>query len=108
MPSNVPFYTFKIYDLVTQEIEFAIQIKNKELIGRLLSGLYTFVDGHIYYNNNVIKIRYDLLKSHSASSLTESTMFNNYFDIFPLDGNMRVRSNTPLNSYLHRRFCYII
>lgn len=37
-------------------------IKNKPLIGRLASGMYTFVDGHIYYNNNVIKIRYDIVQ----------------------------------------------
>lgn len=42
-------------------MEFQLMINDEELIGRLLSGLYTFVDGHIYYNNNVIKIRYDLL-----------------------------------------------
>lgn len=38
-----------------------MMIKNKDLIGRLESGLFTFVDGHIYFGNNVIKIRYDLI-----------------------------------------------
>ena len=38
------------------------QVFDPELIGRLTSMLYCFVDGHIYYNNNVIKMRYDLLK----------------------------------------------
>ena len=61
LKANQPLYTFKIFDLVKREMEFSIEITNTELIGRLLSGLYTFVDGHIYYNNNVIKIRYDLL-----------------------------------------------
>lgn len=57
-----PYYTFKIYDIQTAEVEFTIAIKSEELIGRLMSGLYTYVNGHIYFNNNVIKIRYDLLK----------------------------------------------
>lgn len=35
-------------------------------------------------------------------------MFNKYKNIFPLEENMRVRSNTPLNSYLTHRFAYII
>ena len=79
-----------------------------ELIGRLLSGLYTFVDGHIYYNNNVIKIRYDLLTGQPGSSLQEGTLFDKYIDLFPLESNLRVRSNTPIDSYLAHRFAYII
>lgn len=71
MPANVPFYVFKIYDLVRQDIEFAIEIRDKELIGRLLSGLYTFVDGHIFFNNNVIKIRYDLLAKSGITTHNE-------------------------------------
>lgn len=36
-------------------------IKTREIIGRLKSNLYNFTEGHIYYNNKVIKIRYDLI-----------------------------------------------
>lgn len=61
---NKPYYTFKIYNIKVGQIEFSVMIKDRELIGRLISGLYTFVNGHIYFNNNVIKIRYDLLKQH--------------------------------------------
>ena len=50
------------------EIEYEAELHFKLLIGRLLSGLYTFVDGHIYYNNNVIKIRYDVIDSHNSHS----------------------------------------
>ena len=57
---------FKIFDLNNMKILFESMIKDKPLIGRLASGMYTFVDGHIYYNNNVIKIRYDIL-SHAHS-----------------------------------------
>ena len=57
---------FKIFDLNNMKILFESMIKDKPLIGRLASGMYTFVDGHIYYNNNVIKIRYDIL-NHAHS-----------------------------------------
>jgi len=59
-------------------------LKNKDLIGRLLSGLYTFVDGHIYYNNNVIKIRYDLIKSVDSHRYKENEIFDFYLNIFDL------------------------
>ena len=60
------------------------------LVGRLLSGLYTFVDGHIYYGNNVIKIRYDIIGSDgNNNNLKENEVFDFYFNIFSLgdEGN---------------------
>ena len=85
-----------------------IRIQSEQLIGRLLSGLYTFVDGHIYYNNNVIKIRYDLMTSKTAHKYTEEELFDSYFDIFKLGDSLKVRSNTPLDSIQSHRFAYII
>jgi len=77
-------------------------------LGRLLSGLYTFVDGHIYYNNNVIKIRYDLIESFDSHRYKENEVFDYYFDIFELTAGKVVRSNTPLDSHQNHRFGYII
>ena len=56
--------------------------KNPELVGRLKNMRYIFLDGHIYYNNSVIKIRYDILKNNSKSfkSLGENELFDYYVD----------------------------
>ena len=81
---------FKIFDLATQQIVFTTQINFEPLIGKLSSGLYTFVDGHIYYNNNVIKIRYDLINQEIKEGLDgnskykENEIFDYYFNIFDL------------------------
>jgi hypothetical protein len=40
--------------------------ENLELYGRLECGCYQFQGGHIYYNNNVIKVRYDLVDRPGA------------------------------------------
>ena len=58
-------------------------VEDVELIGRLTSMLYCFVDGHIYYNNSVIKIRYDLLKGKNAGIKDhgEYEVFDYYTDI---------------------------
>ena len=50
-----------LFDFNIEKVIFSMQIKEVNLIGRLKSNIYNFVGGHIYYNNNVIKIRYDLL-----------------------------------------------
>jgi hypothetical protein len=38
-----------------------IVIKDEERIGRLKSGLFSLIDGHMYFSNDLIKIRYDLI-----------------------------------------------
>ena len=38
------------------------KLQNSELKGRLKTGLFMFVDGHMYYNNKCIKLRFDLLR----------------------------------------------
>ena len=54
---------FTLYDIETEKVLYSLMIKNREVIGRLKSNLFTFVGGHIYYGNKVIKIRYDLLET---------------------------------------------
>lgn len=61
-----------VYDFENVKVVFSMQVHNKELIGRLKSNLYNFVEGHIYYNNQVIKIRYDLLENKSGEKLNEN------------------------------------
>ena len=50
-----------LYDLAAKRIIYENEIQNPSLCGRLQSGLYTLVDGHIYFSNDVIKIRYDVI-----------------------------------------------
>ena len=56
-------YKLKVYDCKLNIIQYQTIITQPILIGRLKSGRYTFADGHIYYSNNVIKLRYDLIES---------------------------------------------
>lgn len=75
-------FTFKIFDIEEKRIQLSILIHNPILIGRMLSGLYTIVNGHIYFNNNVIKIRYDLIDQQSSYRYSEKDLFDYYFNIF--------------------------
>jgi hypothetical protein len=61
----------QILDLMKKKVIFEILVNNFELKGRLDSGLYTLTDGHIYYSNNVIKIRYDLIDQPNNSRFSE-------------------------------------
>tara|TARA_B110000285_G_scaffold174888_1_gene196120 strand:+ start:1357 stop:1539 length:183 start_codon:yes stop_codon:yes gene_type:complete len=56
---------------------------SSELIGRLKSNLYNLVGGHIYYNNNVIKIRYDMIDQED-NVFPENQIFDNYSNVLSL------------------------
>lgn len=62
----------------------------------------------MYYNNNVIKIRYDLILSEKNQNLKQNEIFDYYFEIFNLSSGRKVRSNTPLDSIRSHKFAYII
>ena len=61
-----------IYDWDQEVVIVRLKIESREIIGRLKSNLYNFVEGHIYYNNKVIKIRYDLLKTFKGGEIKEN------------------------------------
>ena len=52
----------------------------------------------MYFNNDVIKIRYDLIATNKAQLYKESEIFDVYQGILELTGDERVKSNTPLDS----------
>ena len=93
--------------MTSKLVEIESVLEFKPLIGRLESGLYTFVDGHIYYNNNCIKIRYDLINK-SGMTYKENEIFDYYFDIFELKEGERVKAKTPLDSIKSHRLAYIV
>ena len=84
-----------IYDLKHEKVLLNMVVENPELIGRLKSNLYNFVGGHIYYNNNVIKIRYDVI-DQSEETFPENHVFDNYMNVLSLQENDYVQPGTPL------------
>jgi hypothetical protein len=68
------------------------------LKGILKSGHYTLTDGHMYFRNQVIKMRYEMMPESSVSGFTIEEIFNRYPEILELNENDRVKSKSPLNS----------
>ena len=90
-------------------------IKQKDIIGRLKSGLYMIVNGHIYFNNNLTKIRYDLLKSNNTTKEYRYTqIFDVYRDVLKLDkqpGASRTEiceTDMPIVEIQSRRLIYLL
>jgi hypothetical protein len=66
--------------------------------GIFISGEYTLVDGHIYFNNNVIKLRYDLMKKYSNRLDLQHLFFNQYKNILNLREGETLKTNCPIDS----------
>lgn len=77
------FITF--YDVDSEKIIYHLMIKNREIIGRLKSNLYNYVEGHIYYGNKVIKVRFDQLERLKGGEMAENQLFDHYSDILQLN-----------------------
>jgi len=52
----------KLFDLNTKSQFFEIELNDEYIIGILASGNCCLINGHAYFNNNLVKIRYDLMK----------------------------------------------
>ena len=76
-------HIIKILELKSSSLIQELRVSDTDLVGRLKSDIYTFENGYIYYNNTVVKIRYDLLDKRD-SLLTSDQVFDSYPDIFHL------------------------
>lgn len=84
-----------------------MKIKTKELIGRLKSQLFFLVNGHIYYNNSIIKIRYDLLRNSTIREWKENEIFDYYEDNIHLETNEQVLANMPVSQHDAHRLIFM-
>ena len=67
----------KIFNLDNKEkVILDCEIYDDMLRGIFYSGKYIVIDGHIYFKNNVIKIRYDLMIKYGINGADEKIYFN--------------------------------
>lgn len=83
------------------------KVTNQELIGRIKSGLFNFINGHIYFNNRVIKCRYDLLEKKGLKELEEDQVFDYFENILLLNEGELVKQGMPLSSQMQQRLVYL-
>ena len=75
-----------IVETNSQKTIYSGDVSNPELLGRLKSQTFAISKGHIYYNNQLIKIRYDLL----SPDICEHDVFDYYENILDLNENEKV------------------
>jgi len=97
---------FNIYDLNKKSNLISVKSDDKDIHGRFFSGYFTFIDGHFYFGNKVIKIRYDLITGQQTRSLNEPQVFDKYDSLIDLMKNETIQSQTPLLCTHYHRMIY--
>lgn len=76
---NQPKLFIKIIELKDKEnIILECELIDEQMKGIFSSGQYKLVDGHVYFSNHVIKLRYDLMKLYGANGTNQEIYFNKY------------------------------
>lgn len=74
------------------------EIYDAQMKGIFISGEYTLVDGHVYFNNNAIKLRYDLMEKYPNRTDLQPLFFNQYTDVLNLREGETLKTNCPIDS----------
>lgn len=53
--------SMNIFDMTLKKVVVEVAVSNPVIVGRLESGLFALIDGHIYFCNSVLKLRMDLV-----------------------------------------------
>jgi hypothetical protein len=99
--------TIRIYDIGNQNTLWNAKVYNQELIGRLKTEFYQFIDGHIYYNNKVIKIRYDLLNKENIKDMADYEVFDYYDNLFEMNPGDQFLTDMPIELPGYHRLLYL-
>jgi hypothetical protein len=91
-----------------EEVLLEMEIEDRDMKGIFLSGEFSLIDGHIYFNNTVIKLRYDLMKTYGQIAERQCLLFNKYSDILDLKKEELVKTTFPLDSPTSQRLTYVV
>jgi hypothetical protein len=98
----------KIYDKENENTLWNAKVHNNELIGRLKTQFYQFIQGHIYFNNKVIKIRYDLLNKKNIKDLSDFEVFDFYDNLFNMTQGDQFLTDMPIEMATYHRLLYLL
>lgn len=94
---------FKIVDTTKNEMVANFRVKDQNIIGKILSHNYTVIGGFIYFNNQVIKIRYDQILEKRSEILDSNLAFDQYDQILDLKNGQEVTVSPLVSRLLHRQ-----
>ena len=96
---------FVVYDIATNKRIGVCWVSDHEIIGRFTANLFTLMDGHMYFDNSVFKLRYDLMMNTRSDFIEEEKFIDKYTDILDLQKGEMVLAKFPkLSLQCHKQF----
>lgn len=100
-------HRFKIHDLKNKKDLTSFVVTDKDIIGRISTQQFELLDGYFYFNNQVIKLRYDLFRQGQVKHWSEEEVFDRYFNILNLEQGEEIISRCPLICQESNRMVFI-
>lgn len=97
-----------VYDLTKEKRIGVSWVNDPDIIGRILSGLYTLMDGHMYFDNSVYKIRYDTMINTKSDNIKQEHFIDKYTDILDLKKGEKVQQKMPKLSLNCHKQIYLV
>ena len=98
-------FIIKVYDEILMKVECSVWVTDPHIIGIMLSGQLRLLDGHIYHQNQLIKVRYDLIGK--IQNIDETKLFDRFEENLPLRTGMQIASDAILVCELRHRMAFI-
>jgi hypothetical protein len=86
---------FVVFDLKINKRIGVSWVDDPEIIGRLSADLFTLMDGHIYFDNQVFKIRYDTMVNTKSDNILQEHFISKYSNILDLKKGEKVLAKMP-------------
>jgi hypothetical protein len=97
----------RIIDLQTKMCIYKNEFQKKDVIGRFKLRSFVLSNGHMYFDNTVVKIRYDLIKRVDGPSLRADEIFDVYHNALELDPIESVMLSYPYISMNSHKLIYL-
>ena len=68
---NLSGIKFVVIDLISNQIIGISHVTDPDIIGKITCKWFSLCDGHIYFNNEVFKLRYDIMIGTKSVNISE-------------------------------------
>lgn len=97
-----------VYDLVLRKRIGVAIMQDPELINRFICRQFTLMDGHMYFDNQVLKVRYDSMMHTKSDFIGENNFIDKYINILDMKRGEKVFAQMPVTSMSCHKQIYLI
>ena len=100
----------RIIDLDSNQCVFKNEFTMNEVYGRMKANTFVLDNGHMYFNNCVVKIRYDLISKgiDQEGPLRDEDILDTYNEILELEHDESIMISFPYLGWRSNKIIYLV